>query len=72
VGGVGVELTAQATFHMTQTMTKTERRSRGFALTVDLSGVEQIGITDYNDNPLVPGEKVDRYRFMSFYLVWKC
>lgn len=68
VAGASAALTAQATFQMTQTMTKTERRSRGVALTVDLSGVEQIGITDYNDNPLVPGEKVDRYRFMSFYL----
>jgi Concanavalin A-like lectin/glucanases superfamily/Ricin-type beta-trefoil lectin domain-like len=68
VMGAGAELTAQATFHLTQTMTKTESRSRGVALTVDLSGVEKIGITDYNDNPLLPGEKVDRYRFMSFYL----
>lgn len=68
VMGAGAELTAQATFHLTQTMTKTESRSRGVALNVDLSGVESIGITDYNDNPLLPGEKVDRYRFMSFYL----
>lgn len=42
--------------------------SKSLALTVDLSGVEKSGITDLNDNPLVPGEKVDRYRFMSFYL----
>ena len=26
------------------------------------------GVTDYKDNPILPGEKVDRYRFMSFYL----
>jgi hypothetical protein len=63
-----VELTAQATISMTQTMNKTERRSRGFELDVDLSGVEKVGITDFNDNPILPGEKVDRYRFMSFYL----
>jgi hypothetical protein len=68
VMGAGAELTAQATFHLTQTMTKTESRSRGVALTVDLSGVERMGVTDYNDNPIAPGEKVDRYRFMSFYL----
>lgn len=62
------ELTALATFNMTQTMSKTERRSKGFDLNVDLSGVESTGITDYNDYPIQPGEKVDRYRFMSFYL----
>ncbi|WP_414584300.1 hypothetical protein [Scytonema sp. PCC 10023] len=63
-----VELTAQATVNMTQTMNKTESRSKAFQLNVDLSGVESIGVTDYNDNPIQPGEKVDRYRFMSFYL----
>jgi Concanavalin A-like lectin/glucanases superfamily len=66
--GIGFELTAQGTTHLTQTMTKTESRSKGLSLDVDLSGVEQLGITDYNDIPLLPGEKVDRYRFMSFYL----
>jgi len=49
-------------------MTKTESRSKGLSLEVDLGGVERLGITDYNDIPLLPGEKVDRYRFMSFYL----
>ncbi len=63
-----VELTAQATVNLTQTMNKTEARSKGFELSVDLSGLEYKGITDYNDNPILPGEKVDRYRFMSFYL----
>ncbi len=62
------ELTAQATVNLTQTMNKTEARSKGFELTVDLSGLEYKGITDYNDKPILPGEKVDRYRFMSFYL----
>ncbi|NEP86225.1 MAG: LamG domain-containing protein [Okeania sp. SIO2C2] len=66
--GAAVELTAQATVKMTQTMTKTESRSKGFQLYVDLSGVESIGITDADDYPIRPGEKVDRYRFMSFYL----
>ncbi|VXD25903.1 LamG-like jellyroll fold domain-containing protein [Planktothrix paucivesiculata] len=68
VFGVDVELTAQATVNLTQTMSKTESRSKGFELSVDLSGLEYKGITDYNDNPILPGEKVDRYRFMSFYL----
>jgi len=66
--GVDVELTAQATVNLTQTMSKTELRSKGFELNVDLSGLEYKGITDYKDRPILPGEKVDRYRFMSFYL----
>jgi hypothetical protein len=66
--GVDVELTAQATVNLTQTMSKTEARSKGFELNIDLSGLEYKGITDYNDRPIMPGEKVDRYRFMSFYL----
>lgn len=68
VFGAAVELTAQATFNFTQTMTKTETHSRGIQLNVDLSGVESRGVTDYNDYPILPGEKVNRYRFMSFYL----
>ncbi|MDB9379367.1 LamG domain-containing protein, partial [Nodularia sphaerocarpa CS-585A2] len=68
VGGATAELTAQATVNMTQTMSKTESRSKGFELNIDLSGMENKGVTDYNDNPIMPGEKVDRYRFMSFYL----
>lgn len=66
--GVDVELTAQATVNLTQTMSKTETRSKGFELNVDLSGLEYKGITDHKDRPILPGEKVDRYRFMSFYL----
>ncbi|GCL43475.1 LamG-like jellyroll fold domain-containing protein [Dolichospermum planctonicum] len=66
--GAAVELTAQATVNLTQTMSKTELRSRGFELNVDLSGLEYKGITDYKDRPILPGQKVDRYRFMSFYL----
>ena len=67
-GLAAAELTSLSTLSMSQTMTKTESRSRGIALDVDLSGVESKGITDHDDNPLQPGEKVDRYRFMSFYL----
>jgi hypothetical protein len=47
---------------------KSLNRSRTLQLALDLSGIEQRGITDLRDNPLVPGEKVGRYRFMSFYL----
>ena len=63
-----VELTAQATVNMTQTMSKTESRSQGVNLNVDLRGVESRGVTDHKDRPLLPGEKVNRYRFMSYYL----
>ncbi|MEO0770708.1 MAG: hypothetical protein AAFY72_15000, partial [Cyanobacteria bacterium J06649_4] len=66
--GVGWDLKAQATVHLTQTMTKTESRSKGFELNVGIDRVENRGITDYRDRPILPGEKVSRYRFMSFYL----
>ncbi|NEQ39397.1 MAG: LamG domain-containing protein [Okeania sp. SIO3I5] len=65
---VAGELTALVTINLTQTMSKTENRSKGLELSVDLSGVESKGITDYKDYPIQPGEKVDRYRFMSFFL----
>ncbi|WP_353315093.1 LamG-like jellyroll fold domain-containing protein [Shimia sp. NS0008-38b] len=66
--GLGTSLEGQATFKLEQTMTKTEKHTDGFGLSVSLSGVESTGITDHDDYPLHPGEKVDRYRFMSFYL----
>lgn len=66
-GGIWVELTALATAHITQVSTKTESRSRGFSLEVELEG-ESRGITTLDDTPIIPGEKVDRYRFSSFYL----
>ncbi len=47
---------------------KTLNESKALELGVDLSGVESDGITDLQDRPLKPGEKVDRYRFMTFYL----
>ncbi|NES64417.1 MAG: hypothetical protein F6K24_03665, partial [Okeania sp. SIO2D1] len=62
------ELTALVTINLTQTMSKTENRSKGLELNIDLSGVESKGITDHKDYPIQPGEKVDRYRFMSFFL----
>ena len=66
--GVEVELTAQAVGKLSQTMAKTQNQSQGFSLDIDLSGVESTGVTDSDDYPLMPGIKVDRYRFMSFYL----
>lgn len=66
------EFKASGTFHLTQTLTKTERRSKGFALNVELRsgfrGLESTGITDADGRPILPGEKVDRYRLKSFYL----
>lgn len=66
--GVLAELEVLATVRLTQTLTKTERRSQGFALHVDLENVESAGVTDTSDRPLLPGEKVDRYHLKSFYL----
>ncbi|AOX02907.1 hypothetical protein BJP34_28800 [Moorena producens PAL-8-15-08-1] len=68
VAGFAFELTPLYTAEITQTMSKTEVNSRGFELFVNLYGLENKDITDLNDYPLKPGEKVDRYRFMSFYL----
>jgi len=65
--GVWAELTALATASLTQVSTKTESRSRGFSLEVEVEG-ESRGITRLDDTPVIPGEKVDRYRFSSFYL----
>lgn len=65
---VGVGLTVMATSNLTQTMSKTQASSKGMNLSVDLSGIEMMGITDENDVPIQPGEKVDRFRTMSFYL----
>ena len=47
---------------------KTLSTSSALELTVDVSGVERKGIMDRRDRPIKPGQKVDRYRFMSFYL----
>ena len=63
-----VESNLYATTKLTQTMSKKEDSSKGMELHVDLSEVESRGITDHRDYPILPGEKVDRYRFMSFYL----
>ena len=68
IGFFAFELSAMATVSLTQTLTKTSTNSKGFALNIDLSGVEGSGVTDHDDNPIMPGEKVDRYRFMSYYL----
>ncbi len=66
--GFGNELTSMANISASQTLTKTVSNSRGFGLGVSLAGMESRGVTDHKDRPMVPGEKVGRYRFMSFYL----
>ncbi len=68
VTGFKFELQAMGTFEMSQTMSKTATSNRSFDLNVRLDGVEKKGVTDPQDYPVMPGEKVDRYRFMSFYL----
>lgn len=62
------ELQAMATLAMSQTMTKSRSSTRSFELNVRMDRVERRGVTDADDYPIQPGEKVDRYRFMSFYL----
>lgn len=66
--GAAVDLTALSNFSLTQSISKTESHTTAVQLNVDLSGVESTGITDENARPILPGEKVDRYRFMTFYL----
>ncbi len=66
--GVAIELAIEAGVGVELTMSKTESRSKEVALNVDMGGMEHRGITDHKDRPLMPGEKVDRYRFSSFFL----
>lgn len=68
VTGFKFELSALYAMEMTQTMNKTKSTTTGFDLNIRLDGVERKGVTDDKDYPIMPGEKVDRYRFMSFYL----
>lgn len=49
-------------------MSKTSTETKGVELEVDLSGVEHKNIVNHDDAPILPGEKVSRYRFMTFYL----
>lgn len=67
-GGLKSELSLVSTVGGASTSGKTESQAKSLELTVDLGGVESSGITDLADHPRKPGEKVDRYRFMSFYL----
>ena len=62
-----LELSLTASFSIRHTYTTTTTGSRAIELNVTVDG-ENKGITDNRDRPLVPGEKVDRYRFMSFAL----
>ncbi|MBK7827372.1 LamG domain-containing protein [Nannocystis sp.] len=62
-----LELSLMASFSIRHTMTTTNVGSRAIELNVTVDGENQ-GITDNRDRPIVPGEKVDRYRFMSFAL----
>jgi len=68
VGAFQAELSLAATFSVTQTLSKSAATTRTLGLEVDLGGLEAQGITDSDDRALVRGEKVNRYRFMTFYL----
>ncbi len=68
VSGFQLELSPMYQGSLSQTMSKTRTASSALSLEVDLSGVECQGITDFKDRPIMPGVKVDRYRFMTFYL----
>jgi len=67
-GVFAMNITALGRCSLSQTVSKTESTSRGFSLDINLGGIERAGITDEHDIPLQPGEKVDRFRMMSFYL----
>ena len=66
--GLAVELGIEANVGVELTMSKSEERSKELTLEVDLGGMEYRGVTDHLDRPLNPGEKVDRYRFSSYFL----
>ncbi|HSK02066.1 MAG TPA: LamG-like jellyroll fold domain-containing protein, partial [Kofleriaceae bacterium] len=68
VAGFKFDLSLVGSGSQTDSSGKMLNRARTLQLSLDLSRIERKGITDLRDNPLVPGEKVDRYRFMSFYL----
>ena len=68
IAGAAFELSYLATTDLTMSLTKSESARNVFALDVDMSGVERSGVTDFRDRPLLAGEKVDRYKFASYYL----
>ena len=68
VGGFAADLDARFAMSLTETLSKTASQQDALSVDVNLDGVESFGVTDANDRPLLPGEKVDRYRFSTFYL----
>jgi len=68
IQGFQLELNPMYQGAVTQTLSKTRASSSALSLGVDLGGLEHQGITDHKDRPSHPSEKVDRYRFMSFYI----
>jgi hypothetical protein len=65
--GAGFLADVMLTAHMSMSFTHTTEKSRAIELNVGLD-CESRDITDNLDRPLHPGQKVDRYRFMSFAL----
>ncbi|WP_428268295.1 LamG domain-containing protein [Haliangium sp.] len=66
--GFALETSLMVNASTHKTLSKTQTTDKSFQLQVDMSGMEGNDITDLQDYPLYPGEKVDRYRFMTFYL----
>lgn len=65
--GVAFDFDAMLGFNLTETLTNTTSTTRALELNVSVD-CERRDITDNRDRPVYPGEKVDRYRFMSFAL----
>ena len=66
-GGVGFEIESMLGRHLSMSFSNTTEHARAIELNIELN-CENRDITDNRDRPLHPGEKVDRYRFMSFAL----
>lgn len=66
--GFALDLKAMGTGGKVDANSKTLGTSKSLSLTVDLSGMKGTNVTDAKDRPIMPGEKVDRYRFMTFFL----
>ncbi len=65
--GIGFELEVLGGTSLNLSSMKTQTSETAFNLDVVVD-CEGSGVTDYRDRPLLPGEKVSRYRFKTYYL----
>ena len=68
VCGFKIEMSMITSGGETNAYSKTLGQSKSLELEVDLGGVENRGRHRHQGPTPLPGEKVDRYRFMTFYL----